>query len=153
LMLPFFQPEISPRVTLEEPLLAGSSAFEAWEDGPAAVRGCVEGQFLNMRLRSGWMQLETGVIYLTGGASDNDALAQIVADIFQVRVERLAVSGSVALGAAMRAAQFVLGVPLAVLEKAFCQPLPKSVKVPAANTADTYRAMQERLQSYLADKL
>ncbi|MEM8549507.1 MAG: FGGY family carbohydrate kinase [Verrucomicrobiota bacterium] len=153
LMLPFFQPEISPRLSSASPWLEGSDTFEAWEDAPSAVRACVEGQFLNMRLRTAWMQLKTDVIYLTGGASQNDALAQTVADIFGARVERLAMSGSVALGAAMRAAQVVLGVPLSALEEAFCQAVPNSAKEQAANTADTYRAMQERLQSYLADKL
>jgi xylulokinase len=68
------------------------------------------------------MQLQPEVIYLTGGASKNDAIAQVIADIFQAKVQRLAVSGSVGLGAAMRAASNSLGCDLAALEHRFCQP-------------------------------
>jgi xylulokinase len=101
-MLPFFGPEISPRVNVEEPVVSGPFA-EHWQSDPASVRACVEGQFLNMRLCSEWMHLEPDVIYLTGGASQNDAIAQIAADVFQAEVKRLSVPGSVALGGALRA--------------------------------------------------
>ena len=105
LMLPFFRPEISPRIELDKPQLKGNSqAFENWEQPDAAIRACIEGQFINMKLRSDWMQLSPEVIYLTGGASQNDAITQVVADIFQCKVQRLSVSGSVALGGALRAA-------------------------------------------------
>jgi xylulokinase len=122
LMVPFFQPEVSPRVTLDAPLLKGSENFKNWEDADAAIRACVEGQFLNMKLRTDWMQLKPEVIYLTGGASKNDAIAQVIADIFQATVQRLAVSGSVGLGAAMRAANNSLATQLSELESTFCQP-------------------------------
>ena len=102
-MLPFFGPEISPRVDLREPVVSGSFAA-SWETSEAAPRACVEGQFLNMRLCSEWMELQPEVIYLTGGASQNDAVAQIAADVFQAEVRRLSVAGSVALGGALRAA-------------------------------------------------
>merc|ERR1712048_213548 len=60
LMLPFFGPEISPRIELKNgPILRGSDAFTKWEDAAASVRACVEGQFLNMRSRTAWMQLKT----------------------------------------------------------------------------------------------
>jgi xylulokinase len=121
-MVPFFRPEISPRVDLSEPKLVGGDSFEAWSEPQAAVRACVEGQFLNMRSRTRWMDLQTEVIYLTGGASRNDAVAQVAADVFGARVQRLQVSGSVALGAAMRAATNSLGADLAELEGRFCQP-------------------------------
>ena len=122
LMLPFFVPETSPRLDLAEPILEGSEAFEAWENADMAIRACVEGQFLNMRQRVKWMGLSTDVIYLTGGASKNDAIAQVVSNIFQTKVERLTVSSSVALGAAMRAASNSLGKVIADLEKVFCLP-------------------------------
>jgi xylulokinase len=121
-MVPFFRPEISPRIDLKAPILKGSDAFETWSDGDAAIRACVEGQFLNMKLRTDWMQLQPEVIYLTGGASKNDAIAQVIADIYQAKVQRLAVSGSVALGGAMRAASNSLGKDLEELESVFCQP-------------------------------
>jgi len=129
-MVPFFRPESSPRVDLETPILKGSEAFESWAESDAAIRACVEGQFLNMKLRTDWMQLQPEMIYLTGGASKNDAIAQVIADIFQAKVQRLAVSGSVGLGAAMRAGSNSLGKDLAKLESTFCKPEAGSMITP-----------------------
>jgi len=100
LLLPFFQPEISPRLDRDTPLSSGFA--DGWEKDPVSVRAAVEGQFLNMKRASAWMQLDPAVIYLTGGASQNDAIARIAADIFGCPVQRLKTSGSVALGAAFR---------------------------------------------------
>ncbi|MFP4261532.1 MAG: xylulokinase [Opitutales bacterium] len=144
LMVPFFRPEISPRVDLGSPILKGDTSFENGTDADATVRACVEGQFLNMKLRTDWMRLHTDVIYLTGGASQNDAIAQIVADIFQAEVQRLAVSGSVGLGAALRAANNCLGRELEELERQFCKPEPGSSLAPSC-PAETYR---EALQGF-----
>lgn len=132
-MVPFFRPESSPRVDLDAPILKGSDAFESWADADAAIRACVEGQFLNMKLRTDWMQLQPEVIYLTGGASKNDAIAQVIADIFQAKVQRLSVSGSVGLGAAMRAGSNSLGKAIADLESTFCKPEPGSMIAPQAD--------------------
>jgi xylulokinase len=122
LMLPFFRPEISPPIELDKPKLKGNSqAFENWEQPDAAIRACIEGQFINMKLRSDWMQLSPEVIYLTGGASQNDAIAQVVADIFQCKVQRLSVSGSVALGGALRAAVQSLECSTKSLKAEFCK--------------------------------
>ena len=137
LMVPFFRPEISPRIDLEAPVLRGPEAFASWGEPDAAIRACVEGQVINIKLCTEWMQLSPEVIYLTGGASQNDAIAQVIADVFQANVQRLAVSGSVGLGAAMRAANNSLDCALADLEAAFCQPEPGSTLTPAAS-ADAY---------------
>ena len=121
-MLPFFRPEISPPIELDKPQLKGNSqAFENWEQPDAAIRACIEGQFINMKLRIDWMQVSPEVIYLTGGASQNDAISQVVADIFQCKVQRLSVSGSVALGGAMRAAIQSLECFTKSLEAKFCK--------------------------------
>ncbi|MFU8847943.1 MAG: xylulokinase [Opitutales bacterium] len=135
LMVPFFRPEISPRVDLDAPILKGDAAFENWEEPDAAIRACVEGQIINIKLRSEWMQLQPEVIYLTGGASQNDAIAQVIADVFQAKVQRLAVSGSVALGAALRAAHNSLDCDLHALEAHFCQPEANSTITPQADPA------------------
>ena len=121
-MIPFFRPEISPRVDLNEPILRGSDAFEKWDDPSAAVRACVEGQFLNMLSCTQWMGLNPEVIYLTGGASRNNQIARVVADIFGRPVQRLQVTSSVALGAAMRAAVNSLSASWDDLESNFCTP-------------------------------
>lgn len=119
-MLPFFAAETSPRLANPQPMLAGNPRFCDWQDANAAIRACVEGQCLNMKRSTAWMQLKTNTIYLTGGASKNDAIAQVVADVFQANVQRLAVSSSVGLGAAFRAATNSLGCTLTSLEDAFC---------------------------------
>ena len=136
-MVPFFRPEISPPVELDAPILKGNKSFEAWNEANTTIRACVEGQFINMKLRTEWMQLQPDVIYLTGGASKNNAIAQVVADVFQARVQRLFVSGSVALGAALRAASNTFSLSLNQLEDKFCQPEPDSTVRPRASK-DTY---------------
>lgn len=150
MMVPFFMPEISPRIALEAPILKGSEAFEQWQLADAAVRACVEGQFINMKLRTDWMQLEPQIIYLTGGASKNDAIAQVVANIFQAKVQRLAVSGSVALGAAMRASQQSLGITIDTLEAMFCQPEAGSTIEPVVSESDVYSAVSEQFETCLS---
>ena len=135
LMVPFFTPESSPRCSLTEPLLSGDQKFEDWKHADASIRACVEGQFLNMKSRTAWIGVPTEVIYLTGGASKNDAIAQVIADIFQAKVERLVVSGSVALGGAMRAASNSLNVTIHSLEGMFCQPDKSSTINPQEDTS------------------
>ena len=89
------------------------------------------------------MKLKPEVIYLTGGASKNNEVAQVIADIFQAKVQRLAVSGSVALGAAMRAASNSLGKNLTDLESAFCQPEGNSTITPQVGSSVYEVAAQE----------
>lgn len=147
-MLPFFRAEISPRLDCEAPLMDGSEAFCNWQKAEPAIRACVEGQFLNMKRCSEWMQLQPDTIYLTGGASKNDAIAQILADIFQVNVQRLSVSGSVALGAAMRAACQSGQASLDALEAGFCSPQPDSLLAPRV-ACDHYDVVAGKLDTLL----
>ncbi|MFY7818769.1 MAG: xylulokinase [Akkermansiaceae bacterium] len=104
LMLPFFGPEITPRRNADRPTRAGSATFVAGESPAHQVRALLEGQFLNMRLHTDWIGINVDRILLTGGASRNDGIAQIVADVFGAPVERLAIANSAALGAAILAA-------------------------------------------------
>lgn len=120
LMLPFFGPEITPRHDFTGPVLEGSTAFESGTEPGLQVRALLEGQFLNMRVHSQWMGVKTERIRLTGGASKNDGIAQLVADVFQAPVERLDVSNSAALGAALIAAA-ADGLDLASLQDTFCK--------------------------------
>lgn len=147
-MVPFFRPEISPRIDLDAPILKGTEAFENWMDADGAIRACVEGQVVNIKLCSEWMRLKPEVIYLTGGASKNDAIAQVIADVFQANVQRLAVSGSVGLGAAMRAANNSLGSSIGDLEAKFCQPESGSTLSPRAD-ASTYDALARSFSACL----
>ncbi len=150
-MLPFFNPEISPRVNVCKALVSGPFADD-WEQSPAAPRACVEGQFLNMRICSQWMQLKPESIYLTGGASQNDAIAQIAADVFQTEVRRLDVPGSVALGGALRAGLCTGDLNTEAMENFFLAAASGDSIRPERETAGLYlkaaseiRKLQERI--------
>ncbi len=121
LMLPFFGPEITPRCDFEKPLRSGSEAFVRGEDPAKQVRALLEGQFLNMRLHTDWIGIHVDRILLTGGASRNDGIAQIVADVFGAPVERLAIANSAALGAAILGA-VTSGQDMGQTQSKFCHP-------------------------------
>ncbi len=138
LMLPFFGPEITPRRDFTQPVLKGSPAFESGSEPALQVRALLEGQFLNMRLHSQWMEVKTERLRLTGGASKNDGIAQLAADVFQAPVERLDVSNSAALGAALIAAA-AGGHDLVELQETFCQATPGAVIQPEITLGPIYQ--------------
>jgi xylulokinase len=148
LMLPFFGPEITPRYDFTGPVLKGSSDFESGKNPGLQVRALLEGQFLNMLLHSQWMEVQTERIRLTGGASKNDGIAQLVADIFQAPLERLDVSNSAALGAALIAAA-ADGHDLQELQEIFCKATPGTTLKPNPAYAETYQNALERFRTLL----
>jgi len=100
ILLPWFEAEIVPRVNKP-----GVRRFDLDEKNAAAnCRAVFEAQMLSMRLHSQWMQVMPHCIYATGGASNDRALLQIMADVMHCRVLRIEVSKSAALGAALLAA-------------------------------------------------
>lgn len=147
-MLPFFNHEISPLYQGNVPLLKGNSNFESWRSPKLAIRACIEGQFMNMKIHTEWMQMTPSRIYVTGGASKNTAIIQILADIFQAEVQRLEVTGSVALGGAIRAAQHCLNYSLETLETHFCNNGSEVIKPNKANK-EIYEKASEAIQSML----
>ena len=132
-MLPFYGPEITPRRDFSAPV----RNFP--DDAPAEVqvRALLEGQFLNMKLHSSWLGEQPTLIRLTGGASQNNGIAQLIADIFQAPVERFAVANGAALGAALRAAH-ACGQNLTTLNGQFCQPAADSRVEPDHAKKDVY---------------
>ena len=148
LMLPFFGPEITPRHDFTGPVLRGAPDFESGSNPSLQIRALLEGQFLNMRLHSQWMEVKTERIRLTGGASKNDGIAQLVADIFQAPVERLDVMNSAALGAALIAAA-AGGHDLIELQEIFCRAAPGSSLVPDRSLAGLYADALGRFQVLL----
>ncbi|MCH7226370.1 xylulokinase [Haloferula sp. A504] len=148
IMLPFFGPEITPRHDFTGPVRNFS------DDAPpeVQVRALLEGQFLNMRLHSQWLGEKPTLIRLTGGASGNDGIAGLIADIFQAPVERFAVANGAALGAAIRAAH-ACGNDLAQLTAAFCQPAADSRIDPDPDLAAVYEAELARYQALLGEAM
>lgn len=117
LMLPYFEPESTPLVL--------KPGFRCnFEEATAAerIRALLESQVLSMRRHSAWQGQAFTRIRVTGGASQSDGMRQLVADIFQAPVETIQVANSAALGAAMRAANAVDGIPLPDLAARFCRP-------------------------------
>lgn len=99
IMLPWFEPEITPPV-----LAPGVRRFGLDpDDGPANARAVVEGQMLAMKRHSRWMGVTADTIHATGGAAANRAILQVMADVFGADVLPLGVSNSACLGAALRA--------------------------------------------------
>ena len=133
LTLPFYGAEITPRHDFGKPVTSFSE-----EASPALrIRSLLEGQFLNMRLNSAWMGVTTDRIRLTGGASNNDGIAQVVADVFQAPVERFEVVNSAALGAALVAAA-AGGHDLVSLQEIFCKSAPGPLIEPDTSLAGKY---------------
>lgn len=100
ILLPWFEAEIVPRVN--QP---GIHRFDLDEKNAAAnCRAIFEAQMLSMRLHSQWMNVSPEKIFATGGASNDLPLLQVMADVMNCRVERIEVSKSAALGAALIAA-------------------------------------------------
>lgn len=148
LTLPFFGPEITPRHDFSAPV----SDLPDDASSSLKVRALLEGQFLNMRLHSQWMKVKPQRLLLTGGASKNDGIAGIAADVFQAPVERLDVMNSAALGAALIAAS-AAGHDLASLQKAFCQTTPGSAIQPDRSLADAYENALGRFEALLDDTI
>ena len=63
----------------------------------------VEAQLLSLAIHSQWMGGAVRTIHATGGASQNRAILQVMADVFAADVVPLASRNTAALGAALRA--------------------------------------------------
>ncbi len=148
LTLPFYGAEITPRHDFEKPV----TEFSENPTNAVRIRSLLEGQFLNMRLHSQWMGIAPQRILLTGGASKNNGIAQIVADVFQAPVERLEVANSAALGAALIAAA-ADGNDLVKLQAIFCNPSPDSRIEPDTHMASSYASALERFKRLLESQI
>jgi len=98
-LLPWFEPEITPPVTRPGVHRYGLSPDEA----AGNVRAVVEAQQMAMALHSRWMSVQIDTIHATGGAAINSQILQVMADVFGADVYRSDVTNSASLGAALRA--------------------------------------------------
>lgn len=104
MMLPWFEPEIVPRIN--RPGLRRINLDD--RDADANCRAVVESQMMSIRLHSAWMKVKTRRVLATGGGSVNAAILRVMADVMNSPVYRLEISKSAALGAALRAAHAYL---------------------------------------------
>jgi len=143
LMLPYFVPEITPRIAKPEVRLFGTPEFVAWRSPAHAARAIVEAQALAMRQHSAWIGETPRTLLATGGASKNRGILKVLADVFQAEVRTLAVANSSALGGALRAAQAVEGRPFAELFAPFCAPGSERI-APDPAVVPVYEALAAR---------
>jgi xylulokinase len=145
ILLPWFEAEIVPRVN--QP---GIHRFDLDEKDVAGnCRAIFEAQMLSMRLHSQWMNVSPEKILATGGASNDAALLQIMADVMNCRVLRIEVSKSAALGAALIAAHGWLTAAgknpkWDKLVAGFSQPIPNSEIRPDKRAARIYDKLLEK---------
>ncbi len=145
ILLPWFEAEIVPRVN--QP---GIHRFDLdAKDAAANCRAIFEAQMLSMRLHSQWMNVAPEKIYATGGASNDVALLQVMADVMNCRVLRIEVSKSAALGAALQAAHGWLTVAgknpkWEKLVAGFTAPIPGSEVRPNPKASRVYDKLLEK---------
>lgn len=101
IVLPWFEPEITPPVPIAGPHRYGFSTANP----EVEVRTLVDAQMMTMALHSRWMGVEIDRIHATGGAAANRSILQTMADVFGATVFPFEVGNSAALGAALRAVQ------------------------------------------------
>ncbi len=139
ILLPWFEAEIVPRVN--QP---GLHRFDLEEtDAAANCRAIFEAQMLSMRRHSQWMGVAPDCIYATGGAANNTALLQVMANVMNCTVRRIEIGKSAALGAALQAAHGWLvaagqSPAWAKLTKVFTAPVPGSEIRPQKAAVNVY---------------
>jgi len=99
ILLPWFEPEITPTVLTPGARRYGLDPGDA--DGN--VRAVIEAQQMAMALHSRWMDVKVDSIHATGGAAANRDVLKVMADVFGAVVYQLQVGNSAALGAALQA--------------------------------------------------
>lgn len=144
LMLPWFDREIVPRVGRPGVHRLGLDE----DDAAGNCRALVEAQMLAMRRHAEWMQTPAGLIYATGGASEDPAVLQVMADVFQCPVQAASLTHGAAFGAALIAAQASTGTAWGDLAARFLSAHPARRIDPDARTAATYRDLLARFAAF-----
>jgi xylulokinase len=145
IMLPWFEPEIVPRVHR-----AGLHRFDLDEKNvPANCRAIFEAQAMSMKLHSQWMKMSPQQIFATGGGANDRALLQTIANVLNCRVQRIEVSKSAALGAALQAAHGYLSETRIApawkkLIAGFCDPVPGGEIRPDKKAVSIYHRLTRK---------
>jgi len=153
LMLPWFEPEITPDVPAPGVRRSGLDPADA----AANVRAVVEAQMISMANHSQWMTRGDGVkvraIHATGGAAANRELLRVMADVFDAEVYQFDVGNSACLGAALRAWHadaLASGHQVAWTEivRGLAEPNPASRITPDAANVGVYAALKEKYSAF-----
>ncbi|KAJ8947058.1 hypothetical protein NQ318_019952 [Aromia moschata] len=144
------------------PFLQGDFRFN--KSGPVAkftsleveVRAVIEGQFIAKRAYAEDFGFEVGhgsKILATGGASENKAILQVLADVFNSPVYVQEAANSAMLGAAYQAKRGLLGESSNYMDMMSCVPQPELACEPYSDAADIYGPMVERYRNIIDDLL
>ena len=146
LMLPWLEEEITPHIRLPGVRRFAYDGRDADQD----VRAVVEGQMMAIANHSAAITAGGLTrIVATGGASVNDALLQVMADVFGVPVDRLNLDNTACLGAALRAFhadRLASGEPITwnTVVKDFTETRAIDRVMPRAEHVDLYRDLRIR---------
>jgi xylulokinase len=145
LMVPWFVPEITPTVDVRGPIRGDLDPGDAARN----VRAVVEGQAMAMRLHSEWIAPSVTTIRATGGAAANAEILQVLADVFNAEVVRIAPPNAASLGAALRAFhadRLADGAPISWRDAiaVFTDPVPNAGARPRPDAAAAYAAVLPR---------
>ena len=149
IMLPWFEPEITPTVLTPGVRRLGFTD----RDVEANVRGVIEAQQMAMALHSRWMKVAVDSIHATGGAAANRDILQVMADVFGAAVYQFQVGNSAALGAALMAfhGDAVADgrrMPWDEVIKEFVEPIADSALTPDPRNHALYRDLIEKYASF-----
>ncbi|MEX2661034.1 MAG: FGGY family carbohydrate kinase [Vicinamibacterales bacterium] len=140
LMLPWFEPEITPPVSQPSVVRVGLDRATPAQQ----ARAIIEAQMMALSAHSAWMGVTLEAIFATGGAAANRDILQVLADVFAADVHRFDASDSAALGAALRAWQAHSGLDWPTVVGGFATP-PSSGRVrPITEHVRTYQDLQRR---------
>jgi xylulokinase len=153
LMLPWFEPEITPTVLMPGVHERGLSAAAP----RARVRAVVEGQMMSIARHSRWMGVTVDAIHATGGAAASDEILQVMADVFDAPVRRFEIGNSACLGAALRAWHADAQssghpVPWRTVTDAFVRPTGAAI-APSPGARAIYAPLMERQAQFEDDVL
>jgi xylulokinase len=144
MMLPWFEPEITPRVSTPR-----VRRFDLEPDDAARnVRAVVEAQMMALANHCRWMKVDIDVIHATGGAAANAEILQVMAEVFDAEVRRFAANNSACLGAALRARQAVAAAAAGDGPQAAWENIVRGVAEPLADAA--VRPRPEHVEAYVA---
>jgi xylulokinase len=144
IMLPWFDPEITP--TVLEP---GARTYGVdLKSGPVNVRAVVEGQMLSTAIHSQWMGVKVDTIHATGGAAKNREILQVMANVHDAQVYQFEVGNSASLGAALRAYHADLlsegrKLPWEEIVAGFTEPVAESRISPDPDVAPIYAELKK----------
>ncbi len=149
MMLPWFESETVPKVEQ-----SGGKRFNLDENDIAAnCRAVIEAQMMAMRHHAELAGLSPTSIHATGGASQNQTILQIMADVFKCPVEVLKTTNSTALGAALRAIVALEKRPWQEIVDGFSTVQTTSRLMPDQQAAAIYRQMKKQYIKLETDAL